>query len=348
MGNCQGSRAPQHLSDQELSTLRTNLVSYKSKAEDYQSQIHVIQQQIRAVTVLSPDSESTALRLLIQQELRSVRDFLRTIGQDSWGKEMDSAAQTIDELKGFTEELMQEEGIALLKVIKTVAELQETLQRAVSELRSKGIELGASSVPDEVLTQYERLLEAAQQSSPALAERVRQEESSTQALAHQSSELSSSLDFLRSDLSRKELQLSLTRHSHSETHSKAVLLASELTAVKRDLLQCKDKIKELTIANDQLEGDIDACSLVMSEMELRERVAALSVNVQQLEMLIGDKERQLEEAKSLEEKQKEQIAELEQQVQAKEPGEDVNQKMSSVQERLRDIMISLDSEGDEN
>ena len=348
MGACQGRKGPNQLSAQDLHTLHSNLTAYQDKAQDYQSQIHLLQQQIRAVTVLSPDAESTALRALIREELQSVREFLCTVGGDSQGNEREVGAETVGELESCIEEWGRKEEDYIEKLIGTVGELQVRMQQAVGELRARGVELGGGNSLEEVLTQYERLLEAAQQSNSELTDRIRLAEASTQALAFQSSELASSLDFLRSDLSRKELQLSLTRHTQSQTHSQAVQLESELQSVKRELLQCKEKIKDLAVGNEMLEGEIEACNQVLSDEELQRRSGQLGVRVGKMEVAAGDLERLLVETKGLEERQKEQIAELERQIAAKEKFEDVGEKMSNVQERLRDIMTSLESEVDGN
>lgn len=348
MGACQGRQGPNQLSSQDLSTLRSNLAGYQSKAEDYQSQIHLIQQQIKAVTVLSPDSESTALRGLIQDELQSVREFLYTVRRDLQQNQRETEAQTVRELETYIEELAHEEETYSLKLVSTVEELQLLVQQAVGELRTRGVELGGGNSLEEVLTQYERLLEAAKTSNPELNDRIRLVEASTQSLALQSSELASSLDFLHSDLSRRALQLSLTRHTQSQTHSKAIQSESDLKTVKQELLHCKEEIKELAVRNDQLEGQIEACNQVLSDEELQQRCGDLRTRLQEREWTVEDLGRRVGEAKDLEERQSGKIVELEREIAEKEGFEDVNEKMSGVQERLRDIMLSLENEGDGN
>ena len=345
---CQPNRAPSRLSDKDLSTLRTNLAGYKSKAEDYHSQIHQIQQQIRAVTVLPQDGESKAMRVLLQQELRNLREVLITLVPEMNIQELELAAQTLDELKSTSEALLQEQGTRTLKIAQRISDLQQTMKSAMGDLRRRGVEVSGVSVLDDVLALYDRLVHTTKQPHAELAERVRQEELTTQLLSQQSSELDGSVEHVKSEVANKELQVNLTRHQYAEAQEKAQEMEIDLRSVKGDLLQCKEKIKELTGINEKLEGEIKDCMLDLTEEELQIRIRILNESIFQLESEITSLKHELSLVKETESGQETHIKELEQQMAAKESYEDVSDKMTSVQERLRDIMLSLESEGDGN
>jgi hypothetical protein len=332
---CQGSRGMQNLNAKDMDTLRANL---KSKAESYQSQIHTIQQQIRAATVLPPDSECSSIRALLQTELQSLRTFLLTLVPDV--ELVDSAAQTPEQLKVVAEELVHEEGVRTLRVVRRLASIEESVRVAVSGLRERGAE--ASNL-EEVFARFEQLLGAAQHLPSDLAERVQQEEATTHALIQQSSDLKATLDLLSSDLVRKEELLRLTKQSEAQAKTKAVLIETDLSDVKGELLQCKEKIKEWCASYDQLEVELQTCSEVVTEGELQERIATLQARVNLFESLAHDLQKQVVESRKLEEQQETRICELKEEIAAK-GHEDVSEKMSSVQDRLRDIMLSLESE----
>lgn len=334
---CQGSRGMQNLNAKDMDTLRANL---KSKAESYQSQIHTIQQQIRAATVLPPDSECSSIRALLQTELESLRTFLLTLVPDV--ELVDSTAQTPEQLKAVAEELVHEEGVRTLLVVRRLASIEESVRVAASNLRERGAE--ASNL-EEVFAQFEELLGAAQHLPSDLAERVQQEEATTHALIQQSSDLKATFDLLSSDLVRKEELLRLTKQSEAQAKTKAVLIETNLSDVKGELLQCKEKIKEWCASYDQLEVELQTCSEVVTEGELQERIATLQARVNLFESLSHDLQKQVAENRKLEEQQETRICELKEEIAAK-GHEDVSEKMSSVQDRLRDIMQSLESEED--
>ena len=334
---CQGSRGTQNLNAKEMDTLRANL---KSKAENYQSQIHTIQQQIRAATVLPPDSECSSIQALLQTELQSLRTFLLALVPDV--ELVGSAAQTPEQLKAVAEELVHEEGVRTLRVVRRLASLEESVRVAVSDLRERGAE--ASNL-EEVFAQFDQLLGGAQHLPRDLAERVQQDEATTQALTQQSSDLKATLDLLSSDLVRKEELLRLTKQSEAQARAKAVLIETDLSDVKGELLQCKEKIKEWCASYDQLEVELLTCSEVVTEGELHERIATLQARINLFESLSHDLQKQLAESRKLEEQQETRICGLKEEIAAK-GHEDVGEKMSSVQDRLRDIMLSLESEED--
>ena len=326
-----------------MDALRVNLAGYKSKVEGYQSQIHIIRQQIRAV--LPPDSESTSLQVLLLQELQSLRTFLLTLLPEEDLSEGDLTTQTLEQLTGTAEEWTQEQAARTLRVVQRIGSIHARVEAAVDDLRARGVTVTGADVLESVFAQYERLLRTAQHSKGALGERIQQEETATQTLSQQSSDLLASIDLLSSELACKQSLLNLTRHNESQAQARTVQIEGNLVDVKGELLQCKERIKELSVSNDQLEGELQTCMQVVSAYELQERTTVLRASVLQLESLSDDLSRQVSEAKQLEAHQQTHIGELEQQIAAKDC-EDAGEKMSSVQNRLRDIMLSLESEGD--
>lgn len=329
-----------------MNALQANLAEYKSKAEDYQSQIHIIQRQIRAI--LPPHSENTALRVLLQQELQSLRVFLLTLHPDEELSEVNLSVQTLEQLNGTAEDLTQEQAARTLRVVRRIASIQETVQAAVAHLRKREAVVAGADVLESVLAEYERLIRGAQHSATELAERIRREETTTQTLSQQSTDLLASVDLLNSELARKELQLTLTKHNESQAQARIALIEDDLSDVKGELLQCKERIKELSVNNDQFEQELQTCMQVVSAHELQERINVLRARVLQLESLSDGLCREVSDAKQLEAQQHAHICELDEQIAAKENSEDVGEKISCVQGRLRDIMLSLESEGDDS
>ena len=348
----------QEPTEAEIAALKDNLSTYKSKAQEYESQIHHIQDQIKAITVVPAGSEKHAIRELISRELEDLRVLLLTLSPDAQLPGLSPYEQNYEQLQLAVHRWLELTKGSLHRLFQMKLRLQQLLFTGLTRLQTSQRVLGRAEIVagddmlQRLLSEYAALVEetyavaTAAKEPPGLAaltEKIAKEEVLTESLITQTTELSAILERLRSDVAKKQLQLQTSKEWETETNAAIDATAIELKRLKNELVLSKEKIRDLGLENDELEKALTDTTDPLSEEEMQLRVEGLRASAIELEARRQALQTEVFDLHNQLGLDEDTIANLEEQLMKRESIEDVGEKMSSVQEKLRDLMVSLES-----